>query len=359
MARDSSVELDTPAPPRFGKMNTRNFFMAVGIFLILIGTFGIGIFHNLQKFDNKPIHSLRDAREAIENRDLEAFKKYVDTEALIGLAAKEILTEHINDTLAPTAYSMDELQIRYDQLKPDFINSARTALDEYIATGEVTFTDDLTDAQKFLKRSGVTSCEIKDFGKPHLIGNVMTSSVIFYNSQMKFAFELEIELEPADEINWRVTSARGFENYYNAYCSALRRKLNSLNAPIDRKMDEIFKVKSFSVKSSEGDEYGFSKTLDVAIKAEVYSEKPLEKIVGNVILVDKGGKENFSPFVIDMLDQPHGIQTFEVHKTLNPFVRADVDAMRHGLRKKDIKVEVTEIIFEDGTNLRLLDRLPD
>ena len=341
-------------------MNTKNFFTAIGIFLILIGVIGIGIFYNIQRLQNPHVKSLNAAREALEKHDLETFNKYVDTDALIEIAAKEILTEQINSEILPTAYSMDELQNRYENiLKPDFVRSARAALDEYILEGKVTFPDNPTDAQKFLIKSCVASCAIKDFSKPRLVGNVMNASVIFYNTQMKFSFELELELTPVNENDWRITSATGFDDYYNAYRSALRRKLNSLNAPIGYKMDEIFKVKSFKVKSEDGDEYGFSKILNLSIKADVHSDKPLAKIIGNVILVGKDGKENFSPFVIDMLDQPQGLQTFDVKKTLNPFVRADVDAMKHGLRKKDIHVEVTEIIFTDGMNLKLLDQLPE
>lgn len=341
-------------------MKTKYILTAIGIFLILIGVMGIGIYYNLQKFGDKPIHTLRAARDAIESRDLVTFKKYVDTDAILEIAAREILTVQINSEIMPTAYSMDELKTRYEnQLKPDFMKSARAALDEYIATGKVTFPDNPSDAQKFFVKSGVTSCEIKDFGTPHLVGNVMTSSVIFYNTQLKFSFELELELEPAAEINWRITNARGFEDYYNAYRSALRRKLDSLNAPIGRQMDEIFKVKSFKVKSSEGDEYGFSKNLIITLKADVYPTKPLSKVVGNVIILGKDGKENFTPFAIDMFGAAQGIQTFDVTKTLNPFIRADSDAMKHGLRKKDIHIEVTEIIFADGTNLKLLDQLPE
>ena len=341
-------------------MNMKNFLTAIGIFLILIGVMGLGIYYNLQKFGNKPIHSLRTAREAIESHDLATFKKYIDTDAIIENAAREILTVQINSEILPTAYSMDELQTRYEnQLKPDFMKTARSALDEYISTGKVTFPDNLSDAQKFFIKSAVTSCEIKDFGTPHLVGNVMTASAILYNTQLKFSFELELQLEPSAEVNWRITSATGFDDYYNAYRSALRRKLDSLNAPIGRQMDEVFKVKSFKVKSSDGDEYGFSKNLIITLKADVYSAKPLAKVIGNIIIVDKGGKENFTPFAIDMTGAAQGIQTFDVTKTLNPFIRADVDAMRHGLRKKDIHIEITEIIFADGSNLKLLDRLPE
>ena len=341
-------------------MNTKIFFTVIGVFLILIGVIGIGIFFNLQRLQNPALESLKTAGEALDSHDIETFKKHVDTDALIEIAAREILTEQINSEILPTAYSMDELQNRYENiLKPDFMKSARAALDEYILTGKATFPNNLSDAQKFLSKSCVTSCEIKDFSKPRAVGNTMISSVIFYNAQMKFSFELELELTPAAEVGWRVTSATGFDDYYNAYRSALRRKLNSLNAPIGYKMDEIFKVKSFRVKSEDGDEYGFSKTLDITIKADVHYDKPLSRIIGNVILVGKDGKENFSPFVIDMFGQPQGVQTFDVKKTLNPFVRADVDAMKHGLRKKDIHIEITEIIFADGTNLKLLDHLPE
>ena len=337
-------------------MNTKNFFAAIGFFFIFMGVIGIGVHQNLQRIPSQPIHAIKAARDALDEHDLETFKKYVDTDAIIETAAKEILTAQINSEINPTAYSMDEIKNRYEtQLKPDFINTARAALDEYILTGKVNF----TDAQNFFAKSGVTSCEIKSFSKPHLVGNEMISAIIFYNAQMKFSFELEVELEPNEKVGWRIVSAKGFDDYYNGYRSALRRKLNSLNMPIARKMDEIFKVKSFKVSSSEGDEYGFSKTLNISLKAEVYSEKTLSKIIGNVILVGKDGKENFSPFVIDMIEATQGIQTFEVTKTLNPFVRADVDAMKHGLRKKDLHVEVTEIIFEDGSNLKLLDQLPD
>ena len=124
-------------------------------------------------------------------------------------------------------------------------------------------------------------------------------------------------------------------------------------------MDEIFKVKSFKVKNEGGDEYGFSQTLNVEIKADVQSDKPLAKIIGNIILVGKGDQESLAPFAIDMTEREQGVQTFNVTKTLNPFIRADVDAMKHGFRKKDIHIEVTEIIFADGTNLKQLDSLPE
>ena len=339
--------------------NTKKILAAVAVLLIVTVAVGVAAYQNWQQLKNRSGNPAIVARHAVEEHDLETFKNFVDLDALIEEAAAEILTEQINSTLAPTAYSMDELQMRYDKLKPDFVTNARAAAEEYISTGKVTFPNELTDAQKFFKKSGVASCEIKSITKPQKEGSSRIVTVMFYNPYMKFSFELELELEPADEDNWRITRARGFESYYSGYRRSLRRKLDSLNAPIGRKMDEIFKVKSFTMKNIGGDEYGFSQTLELTIKADVHFDKPLAKIIGNVILRGKDDRESFAPFAIDMIDAEQGTQTFNLTKTLNPFVRADVDAMKHGLKKNDIQIEINEIIFADGTNLKLLDQLPD
>ena len=340
-------------------MTTKKILAAVAVLLILTVAVGVAAYQNWQELKKHSGNPAVSARQAVEAHDLETFKKFVDLDKLLEQAAEEILTEQINSTLAPTAYSMDELQSRYDKLKPDFVKSARAAAEEYISAGKVTFPNELTDAQKFFKKSGAASCEIKSITKPQKDGNARVVTVMFYNPYMKFSFELELELEPDAENNWRITGATGFENYYSGYRRSLRRKLDSLNAPIGRQMDDIFKVKSFSVQNAGGDEYGFSQTLNIAIKADVKSDKPLAKVLGNIILTGKEDRESFAPFTIDMIERKQGVQIFNLTKTLNPFVRVDADAMKHGLKKKNIHVEVTEIIFEDGTSLKLLDSLPE
>ena len=76
------------------------------------------------------------------------------------------------------------------------------------------------------------------------------------------------------------------------------------------------------------------------------------------VVIGKGDKATYAPFEIDDV-AAQGVQTFHVTKTLNPFIRADVDAMKHGFSKNDIHIEVTEIIFADGSSLKPLETLPD
>lgn len=333
---------------------------AIAVVLIVLVALGVGIYKNVQVLASRPGTTTQEIRKAIAAHDLDKFQKYVDTDNLLEQAAEQILTAQINSSLTPDTYSTGDLQKRYEnELHPDFIKSARAALNEYVTIGNVTFPANLSEAQKFLKRSGVASCKIKSISKPHLEGHTQYSTVIFYNTQMKFSFELELELTDAEAIGWRVTGAKGFDNYYNGYQRALRHKLDSLNTPIVRQLDEIFHVKNFKIEGGEGDEYGFSQNLTIAIKADVKSDKPLNKIIGTITLSGKDNRESVSPFSIDMTGQIQGVQTFKISKTLNPFKKTDVDAMKHGFRKKDMRIEVTEIIFGDGTNLKLLDEMPE
>ena len=339
-------------------MSTKKILAAALAVLIILVGLGIGIFYNVQELMNRPGTATQEARKAVAQRDLKKFNQYVDTDKILEQAAEQILTAHINSTVAPTAYSMDELQNRYDELKPEFIAAAHAALNEYISTGRVTFPKNLGTAQKFLKDSGATSCEIKSITKPHLEGHAQYSTVIFYNDALKFNFELELEIKDTPDGGRQIVRAEGFENFYSGYRRALRKKLDSLNAPIGRQMDDIFKIKSFAVKNAGGDEYGFSQTLNLEVKADIKSDKPLAKIIGNVIL-SRDDRESVAPFTIDVSDNLQGVQTFNLTKTLNPFKKTDSDAMKHGFRKKDIHLEVTEIIFADGTNLKMLDSLPE
>ena len=337
-------------------MNPKYIAIAAIVMLILIVG---GIFASRSWYQHKQLNENPSilARQAMEAHDLETFKRYVDLDKVIASAAEEILTEHINFKFAPTAYSMDELQGHYDKLKSDFVNSARAAAEEFILTGKITFPNDLTEAQDFFKKSGVASCEIKSISKPVQRDDSRFMTMLIHNPQMKFSFEVELMLEPAEDVEWRITGAKGFGDYYKGYRRMLRRKLDSLNAPIARQMESIFKVKEFNIKNEGSDEYGFSQTLDIEIKASILSDKPLAQVHGNIILNGKDDNDSYTPFAIDISGQ--GLQTFHLTKTLNPFIKADVDAMKHGFRKNDLRIEITEIIFADGTNLKELDSLPD
>jgi len=355
MAYGAGVKAHKIKTPRFVEMN-KILLITIPIFIAV--AVGVGALLAFSQIGGKSSNPVKNIRQAVSKHDTETLYNLIDIDAVLENAAEEILTAQINSKVDVMAYSNQEYVAEYEKLHADFISVAKNALDEYSKTGKITFQPPLSSAQKFFKDSDVSKCKIKSFSKPKTEGDETHATVEFYNEGLNFYFALDLKLEKVDK-SWRIIGATGFDSYLAGYNRALRQKLEALNAPIREKIRESFDVKGFGGSVSEGDEYGFSKLLHLTIKADVKSDKPLAKISGNIILEGREGREGVTPFSVDMVGREQGTQTFEVDKVLNPFVREDVDVMRHGLRKDMIHIEVTQVEFIDGSTLKQFDELPE
>ena len=333
-------------------------FLLIFIPIILLIALGVGAFRAYKQIQTTPSNSVKVIRDAVSSHDAATFNSLFDVDAVLENAAQEILTAQINSEINSTTYSTQDLENMYATRKTDFIVSTKKAVEEYISSGQINFSENLTTTQKWLQDSDVVHCSIKnvykfvtDDGKAH-------AKIEFYNSALRFSFELEVVMEKIDKNNWRVVEVKNFENYLAGLNRALKKKLETLNAPIREEISDVFVIKGFDAKVTEGDEYGFSKTMRLTIKADVKSQKPLAKVIGQIIIEGRNGSEGITPFEIDMAYKPTGVQNFTVDKVLNPFVREDADAMKHGLRRSDLHVEIVEVVYMDGTNLKQLDELP-
>ena len=318
-----------------------------------------GAYRAWMQMQTLPSNSLKTIRDSISKHDEENFYKSVDLDAVLQTLSEEIVAAQINSETDSTTYSVQDMNAIYAARQPEFFAAAKTAADEYISKGTVTFSPPLNQSQKWLKKFSPASCKIQNISKPVINGGEATTKVEFYNSDLKFSFEIELTLEKVDKKNWRIIGAKNFVDCLPGFNRAMNVKLESLNAPIREKISDTFEVKSFEAKVGEGDSYGFSKTLNLVLKADVKSEKPLAKIVGQVIIDGKDDKQGITPFEIDLAYKPKGLQSFNIDKVLNPFVRADADVMRHGLKKSSIHIEIVEVVYRDGTILKQFDKLPD
>ena len=333
--------------------------IAVPLILIAVTAMGVCTWQTTQKLNTLPVHSLKVIRETAENHDAQTFYRLVDAEKILEVAAEEILTAKINDELTSEIYSTLELSNTYENLREDFINSSKTALNEYISTGRINFPEDLTEMQKWLKKTGVGTCHINNYSNPVVHDGVAVSTINLHNREMNFDFEIEVTMQRISETEWRIIDAKGFEGYYLGVKRGLQMKLTSLNAPIQDKIAETFVVKNFSAEMTEGDEYGFSKNLKITLDADFFSDKPVEKIIGRVLIGGRDGNASVTPFTIEITDEENGLQTFEINKVLNPFVKQDSDVMKRGLKKSNLHIEITEIDYLDGTILKEYEKLPE
>lgn len=343
---------------RRGVASLKKIALIAGAIVFLILVVGIGVFVGYSQMKKLPANSFKTIRSALASHDAATFYELVDVDAVLEDAAEEILVDQINQD--PTAYSTQQAADRYNnELKPDFISVTKRAVDEYLTSGRVSFDKiAMTNTERWLKRSAINDCIIEGISKPVGTERVATASVLFNNTSLKFSFELALDLEKDEQNRWRVVGAKGFNDYNRSLKRALDKKLAALNAPIYAQLEEICDVRELNAMIGPGDEYGFSQTLKIAMKADVKSSKPLARIVGKIYIGDRD-EGNSSPFALDMAYHPTGLQTFYIDKVLNPFVRADVDIMKHGFSRRALHAEIDEVDFLDGSSLKILEQLPD
>ena len=326
-------------------------FVMVGL---LAGTYGAYTFQQ-----SSPAHSLKLIRMTIADHDWEGFRNYVNVDGIIESAAEDILTEKVEQD--KEAYSMQQMTENYEEkLKPEFVGAMGKAFADYVSKGRIKFPEDkeLTDTERLIKRAQTGTIHISSISKPLISGDTATTSIEFYNPELKISFEMEAELERDGDL-WKIKSVTGWKECVKSVERAMTAKLNRLNSPIQQKLNEIMDIKVIQAEIVQGDEYGFSEIMRMNIKADIKSDKPLDKIYGRMKIDVPDGEELFTPFEVDMAFKPQGVQDIAVDKVLNPFVRSDVKIMRRGLRKSAISPQITGVLFRDGTKLELLTELPD
>ncbi len=325
---------------------------------LLAGTLGAYMYYK-----KLPAYSLKQIRTSIPNHDWETFSSAVDVDAIIESAAGELLDDKMAKMEKESgAYSMQQMSEEYEQnVKPEFVNTMKKAFEDYLSYGKLKFPEgkELNDTERMLKRAQINSMQIASISKPVITDGVGSFGIEFINTELKTSFELQAKIIHQEDGMWKITEITGWDGFEKAMKRAYKAKLNSLNGPIQRKMDDIVGIKDIRGEISPRDEYGFSETLRMNVKVDIKSDQPLYSIKGRINIDVTDGEDTFAPFEIDMNYKPTGVQTIVVDKVLNPFVRSDVKIMRNSLRKSDFHGEITGITYRDGTKLELLTELPD
>ncbi len=330
-------------------------FLIVGI---LAGTFGA-----YTAYKKMPAFSMKFVRNSIADHDWDTFSSYVDVDSIVAEAAGELLEDRMAKIEKDTAaYSMKQMSDTYEQqVRPEFIQTVTKAFENYISHGRIKFPEnrELTDTERLLKRYQINAMELAGVGKPTAVDGEGKMALNFTNSELRTSFELEARIALQDDGSWKITGVSGWKNAAKILDKALDAKLQSMNRPIQQKMDDIVNVKEIRAEIGPRDEYGFSETLSMKMKADIKSDQPLSRITGRIHIEVPDGEDTFAPFELDMAFHPQGLQTFPVDKVLNPFVRSDVKIMRHGLTRNAFRAEITGVEFLDGKRLELLTALPD
>ena len=320
------------------------------IFLIVV--VGAGIFGAMQVKKSKPSYSIDHIRSSIRNHDYASFSHYVDVDKITEHAADEILKQQLAEDVTTT--SMNELRAKFEnQMKPEFINAVKNAAEQYISTGKVYFSEQPNATEKFIQDARIETIRINRLYVTQENSGAAVARITFADDDLQTFFDLDATLRKSGD-GWHITDVDNWKKCYADYKLALKYKLERINDPIRSQMKDAVEIKITSVRIGEGDEYGFSKDLHLNVRVKILTGAPIEKIYARVV-IDSDKEQVFAPFE---LYQPTGEQTIDVEKILSPFVKAEVNLMKHGIHGEDLSLEILQIDYADGSTLKILEELP-
>jgi hypothetical protein len=104
------------------------------ILLLLLVVVAVGGYLYYQNFTSSPKYSLLQAHEAMEDRDMAAFEKYVDVQSVTGSLIDQLAEQRgLIGALNP-ASGVIRQALRY--MKPQLTQVARKEIEKYVATGD-------------------------------------------------------------------------------------------------------------------------------------------------------------------------------------------------------------------------------
>ena len=192
---------------------------AVLLFLVLsvcgsIWYFGI--------YAHTPEYSAKKLEQALEDRDVETFRKYAALDIVLSDAYDDLTVDlfHNDTSLTPQAKTLFEKF--YVLVKPQLIGTTEDIVCKRVSDGVWIMPEggDMLkgrqlgiDYEEFLEKSLLRSTRIKSFGEVSRVNNTASIILEVLEENSHTPFTLELAMEKNDEGDWQVTGIKNYRAY--------------------------------------------------------------------------------------------------------------------------------------------------
>ena len=122
-------------------------------------------------------------------------------------------------------------------------------------------------------------------------------------------------------------------------------------------IDQAVKMSGFNGQIRQDDDYGFSFTLLLSGTAEIRASKALESFSGYILVTDPAGAVSTGKYTYKANGSTTGTEKMELSKSLNLF--GDSELIKAQAQGYKFDATVTELMYQDGSEVKLLDKLPE
>lgn len=315
-----------------------------------------------------PEYSLGIIRDAITTHNVATFQRHVDLDTLLSRAFDDVvlggLEKEGNDVKSMAAGFAQAF-------KQPTVSALKDGVKRYVESGSFEVNNQpTTDAQAsastdkispkdFSKKSGLTSADYRGVAYTKKDGKIAVVGIKIWEKQVAKEFVLDVKMRELDDGTWQIAEVSNLSAYVSLLEQAREQKLAELNKPTEDQIKSAVTVGEATSQKVAGDRWGFSTLLQVTIPLTFNEDKNITELAGTMIVISEDKQIFKGTFDSQGSTYKGKVSYLKRSWELNPFIEGQKKIIRIPDNSLVKKVTIRRLKFSDGSELKLLDKLPD
>ena len=155
-------------------------------------------------FTKTPVYSLNLTREAVEKHDVNAFKKHVDVDSIIGSGYDDVVAMQLEDPEIKDNPLKGLAEVMFQGLKPKIVPILSNEIYSAIAKQAA---DDMKE------KTGIKDLEFKSIGSATVDGNSAVVPVTFNSKELNQDVTFNLAMKKLDDGTWQAVKINNFKEF--------------------------------------------------------------------------------------------------------------------------------------------------
>lgn len=167
-------------------------------------------------FTKTPVYSLNLAREAVEKHDVNAFKKHVDMDSIIGSGYDDVVAMQLEDPKIKNSPFKDLAEVMFQGLKPKIVPILSNEIYNAIAKQPESSEQNAREKQvadEMKEKTGVKDLEFKSIGSATVDGNSAVVPVTFNSKELNQDVTFNLAMKKLDDGTWQAVKINNFKEF--------------------------------------------------------------------------------------------------------------------------------------------------
>ena len=192
-------------------MSKKKLFIAalVAVVAIILGWYFL-------YFTKTPVYSLNLAREAVEKHDVNAFKKHVDMDSIIGSSYDDVVAMQLEDPEIKNSPFKELAEVMFQGLKPKIVPILSNEIYNAIAKQPESSEQNAREKQaadEMKEKTGVKDLEFKSIGSATVDGNSAVVPVTFNSKELNQDVTFNLAMKKLDDGTWQAVKINNFKEF--------------------------------------------------------------------------------------------------------------------------------------------------